>query len=364
MEPTRTVATKKKVCIITCYRQPDYIRAKTLREALSALEGVKLIILKNRHTGILRYLEIMAKTILTRISQHPDIYILTFRGYEMLIPIRIITTGKKMIFDEFINPIEQVIYEHNKYKREGLIHRALRKGYRSWLNMADAIITDTQSHADLSSQMMDIPIAKYTPLIVSTDEKTFKPRSKKDRAQSKKLNIFYYGSMLPLHGINVVLEALLSIRGGGIKLTIIGGNKQVEEKVIGARSRGLDVRYKSWVNFNKLPAYINKSDLCLAGPFGDTFQSQYVITGKAYQFLCMKRPIVVGKNKESQIFTHKKNALVIKQGSPEELAKTIEWARDNRRELRSIGIEGYELYQEKLSNKVLSTEIGKLLSGL
>ena len=46
----------KKVCVITCYKQPDYVRAVTLRAAVVANPGAKLLVVKNSHKGALRYL--------------------------------------------------------------------------------------------------------------------------------------------------------------------------------------------------------------------------------------------------------------------------------------------------------------------
>ena len=157
-----------KICLITCYNQPDYIRAKTLRTALAAMDDVELIIVKNRQRGLLRYLEVAVKLVLVRISRRPDLYFLTFRGYEMLPFVRILSLGKPMVFDEFINPIEQVAYENHYISPTGPLARLALWGYRLWLNTVDLIVTDTLSHADYSAHLMKLPASKYLPLIVST----------------------------------------------------------------------------------------------------------------------------------------------------------------------------------------------------
>src|SRR5680860_564646 len=127
----------KKICIITCYKQPDYIRAKTLRSALRRMPDIELIVLKNSHKGILRYIEVLIKIIVIRKKHNPDIYILTFRGYEMLPITRIITLGKKFVFDEFINLVEWTVYEQKKIKPSGIISKLLKASYRFWLKSTD-----------------------------------------------------------------------------------------------------------------------------------------------------------------------------------------------------------------------------------
>jgi len=354
------MTTKKTVCVITCYKHPDYIRAKTIRAALSARKDIEMIVVKNSNRGIWRYFEVLAKVMVTRIKHNPDIYILTFRGYEMLPFVRMATVGKVFIFDEFINLIEWTVYEQKKIKAGGIADRILRIGYRFWLKSADAILTDTMSHAEYSSKLMNIPISKYVPLIVSTDENTFKavkaPQSKDT------FKVFYYGSMLPLHGVDVVIDAMHLLKNKDIHLTLIGGDDHTKETINSAINAGAKIDYKKWVNFEELPKYMQESDVCLAGPFGGTFQAQFVITGKAYQFLQMKRPIIIGENKESHIFADKKNALVVKQADVKALTDAINWAYDNRGALSSIGEAGYKLYQDKLSNKALAVELDELLS--
>jgi glycosyltransferase involved in cell wall biosynthesis len=353
---------KKIICVITCYKYPDYIRAKTIRAVLKNRQDTEVVVIKNSNKGVVRYIEVIAKVIAVRFSRRPDIYILTFRGYELLPIIRIITVGKKFVFDEFINLIEWVAYEHHKIKPQSVLYKVIYKWYCFWLKSANLILADTVSHADYSSQLMGIPINKYLPLIVSTDEDTFK--TAKLLKPKGIFKVLYYGSMLPLHGVDIVIGAMELLRGKDISLTLIGGSETTKQVIDTAIESGSKINYKKWVNFEELPKYIQESDICLAGPFGGTFQSQYVITGKAYQFLQMRRPIIVGKNKESHIFKDKKNALIVEQSSAQALSKAIEWAYINQDKLPDIGEAGYRLYQDKLSNKVLGEQIEELFGQL
>ena len=106
------------------------------------------------------------------------------------------------------------------------------------------------------------------------------------------------------------------------------------------------------------------ADVCLAGPFGDTFQAQYVITGKAYQYLAMGRPTIVGQNKESGVFRDKHDVLIVPQGDAKSLAETIRWAMNNGDALRRIGLNGQKLFSEKFSNQRLAERLESGLVGL
>ena len=113
-----------------------------------------------------------------------------------------------------------------------------------------------------------------------------------------------------------------------------------------------------------MPHEINKFDLCLGGPFGATVQSQLVITNKTTQFMACAKPVIVGKTKISNLFLDKKNCLIVNQGSASSIANKILWAYQNQKQLKQIGLHGYALYQENLSQNVINNDIANILNRL
>lgn len=352
-----------KVCIVTCYSQPDYIRARTLRAGLTLLDDVELTIVKNRHISLLRYAEVALKVIKVRITVNPDMYLLTFRGYEMLPFMRLVTIGKKLIFDEFVNLIEHTIYEHHKLKVGSIAAKMLQASYRFWLKSANLILSDTPSHADYSAKLMRLPRGQYVPLIVSTDEETFDVLEDKTSRTGDDLKVFFYGLyMLPLHGLSVMLDAMRLLKEQNISLHIIGGKAGTDKIIHNAQREGVHVTYETRVPYKDLVKYMHDADVCLGGPFGGTVQAQFVIGGKVFQFLQSGKPTIIGANKESYIFTDKLDALVVEQANPKALADTLKWAKQHPKELARIGREGKKLYSRILSNKVLSEQLRDLLA--
>jgi glycosyltransferase involved in cell wall biosynthesis len=355
----------KRIAIITCYKDPDYIRARALRQAVRELAGYELVVVKNTRKGLLRYIEVPLRLIWVRLRLRPDVYILTFRGYEMLLFARLITAGKPLVYDEFINLVEWVVYEHKKVSPRSLAAWVIYHFYRALLFLPARIMTDTASHADYSAKLMKISRKKFAPIAVGTDEVTFRMSGSKNKATNDKFVVFYYGSMLPLHGVPVVLDAMKELAGvPSIKLVLIGGKEAVARDVATAQKAGANIEYLSWVDFNELPKYIDAADVCLGGPFGGTLQAEFVITGKTYQFLSMGKPTVVGENNETSIFSNKKDSIVVEQGSPKKLADAIRWAYEHRDELPKIGEKGEKLYRTKLSNEVVAHQLKGLLSEL
>jgi glycosyltransferase involved in cell wall biosynthesis len=371
-----------KLCVITCYDQPDYIRAITLRAASSRLEGVDLVVVKNTRTGILRYAEVFLKMAAIRLRSRPDAYLLTFRGYEMLLPVRLLSLGKPLIYDEFINPIEWVVKEKRRVRAKNgsgrlyvatvrLVSRiiaavvassAFKYLYRKLLQSVDVVLTDSSSHAGVSAKLTGLDPDKFFVVPVGTDETVFAEGGSRKHDKDDSFTVLYYGNMLPLHGLSHVIDAATKMSEDSVRFVLVGGNSQVVDDVASAIKKGAKIEYKSWVDFDKLPGLMQSADLCLAGPFGDTFQSRYVITGKAYQFLAMGRPTVIGANLESDVFTDKVNALVVEQGSSKALVEAIRWAMANEKKLHEIGIAGRDLYSSRYSNEALAGRMRELLA--
>ena len=353
-----------KIAIITCYRDPDYIRARALRAALASLENVEILVIKNSHTNALRYPEVVWKIITTRFKQQPDVYVLTFRGYEMLPIIRLLSLGKPLIYDELVNLVEWVVYEHKKIS--GLLAKTLGAAYSLLLRTCcTVILADTASHADTSSGISRIDRRKYTVIPVSTDEQTFQYRPLKIPDVNEPYRVFFYGYMLPLHGPQFVIDAAEKLKHiPNIEFLIAGRIGTFETAIQEAQQHGANITFRQWVPFDELPSLIAASSINIAGPFGKTFQAQHVINGKVYQFLASGSVALIGSNDNTGLFLNHVNCLLVPQGDAEAIAREIQWAYEHQDQLPAIAAAGRLLYDKDYSNKVIAGQLRAMLDKL
>lgn len=352
-----------KVAYVLSYKQPDYIRTRFLLQSIKKLPRVELFTAINSSSGVLRYLQTIMKLLRIRLLVRPDVYVLGFRGTEIYWLVRLITFGKPLIFDEFLNPYLWIVEEHQKIKPKWLIAPIISMYERFILRTADAILSDTNLHAKYSYENFGGDPKKFTTLYVGTDEEVWKPH-KVDR-DDKKFKVFFYGTVLPLHGFHVIVEAASMIKDKPIEITLVGGaNKKAKMKKIieDIKSRNLsNVIHLPWVNFHDLPRYVSEADLCLGGPFGGTPQAQKVITGKTFQFMSISKPVLIGRVDEEVGFVDKVNCLIVDQASPSELAKAILWAYENRDKLDDIGKRAGELYWKRFSQEAQTNTLEKVI---
>ncbi len=360
-----------KIAVITCYFDPDYVRARTIRAGLKADKRLKLMVIKNQHTGLLRYPEIVWKLLRLRFKDKPDVWLLTFRGQEILPLVLLLAWGKPVIFDEFIVPLAYATGEQHArsfaVSVKHMLARLSKPFYKWWLRQCHFILADTTAHAELSARLSQVNFRHYRVLPVGTDESVFKPTTL-DKTQITVLpfRVFYYGNMLPLHGLPIVLEAIEQLKDReDIEFLIVGGKRSVERKVKAAQAGGAHLTYQAWIPFEQLPKTIYEAAVCLGGPFGNSPQAQRVITGKTYQFLACEAPLIVGASEAtSEFFTDKQNALVVSQANAAALAKAIVWAAEHRSELVDIGRAGRRLYDREFSSSVIAAKLAAMVDEL
>ena len=308
----------------------------------------------------------MWKLIKIRIIHNPKIYILGFRGYEFFWIVRLVTLGKTLIYDHMMSPYDSLVNEKKIIRGKGLLGEAIYSYERSIMLASDLVLTDTKVHTQYFHELFDIPLKKIVAIPVGTDESIFHPDTPVNSAVSSDfLEVLYYGSFLPLHGMDIILKAAFILRGKPIHFTLIGGNRldlsgfhhMIEQL-------GLNhVTHVDWIEYEELPKFIARANLGLGGPFGDTGQASRVITGKTFQFLAMAKPVVIGShNSDEYGFENKVNCLQVPRGDEKALARAILWALENKENLNQIGQRGYELYQSKYSVLQISKKLKGVIS--
>ncbi len=356
-----------KIAVVTCSPKNDYPRARSLRQAFAKCRDVQVLVVRNNHIGFLRYPEIAIRIFKTRIFDRPDAYVITFRGYEMLLFMRLTFVRKPIVFDELINFTEWMI-EQGRLQPGSFAYHIFRR-WNIWMTKrCQLILADTDAHAKKSSILNKLSIDRYKVLPVSADESMFKPLAAASGPSAKKpFTVLYYGHMVALHGLDYVLRAaeLLKDRPD-IEFRLAGGKKQgrVARDCAVAVRRGAHLTHESWLPFEELPTAIHKAGITLGGPFGGTLQARYVVTGKTYQTLASASPVLIGRNEVNEGFVDKKNCLVVPQADAEALAEAIRWAADHPKEMALIGLAGRKLYEQHFSHEIFDKIVARIVEEL
>ncbi len=358
-----------KIAVITCYHDPDYVRARSLRAALKQIDGVTPLVIKNTRKGFGRYFEVLYRVWQTRRQEHPDVYLLTFRGQEILAVVLLLAWGKPVWFDEFIVPGAYARNENHKKSFGTLFKHFLARIseplYNWWLHRCKVILADTAAHAEASAKNARLNLSKYVAVPVGVDESVFKPGTGSQATGTFTVFCNSTGAQ-PLHGVDTAMAAAELLKDNeNIEFFFVGGKRPVRLLAEAVQEKGARVRYERRIDPAELPGVIRSSGLCLGGPFGDTPQANNVVTDETYQMLACEAPVVVGASGATEeYFVDKKNALVVPRADPESLARAIAWASENPRELRGVAENGRKLFEKEFSTAAIARRLQPLVDSV
>lgn len=356
-----------RVCFILGYRAPDYIRGRTICSALADSGAIALTLAVNRSHGLARYWQAIRALLRVRSESDPEVYILGFRGIEIAWLVRWITRGKPLVIDALLSPYA-VLKEEAKLGRSGrLLAPFWRRYEHAMLHQADVALTDTELHARYYRTEFGLPPDRIVAVPVGADEAVPLPAPLPERKPSERFRVLFYGSFLPLHGMDVIIEAAVRVAELPIEFHFIGGTRtQASRFIRSCESHGLrNYVHRLWVPFDGLLRdEIPRADLCLGGPFGGTPQARRVVTSKTSQCLASGKATVVGRIEEDYGFVDRENCLLVEQGDAEALAAALRWAHAHRDELATIGRRGQALYAERLSTRVIAERLVPLVHRL
>jgi len=344
-------------------REPSYVRNAIIYKGLQK-NGVEILdYTASSTTYLARYVKVLSKFIFGRKSD----FNLVFVGFfgQPLVPIIKKLTSKPIILDAFLSAYDTMCFERKRFKPDSPAGK-----FFYWLDKyacenSDRILLDTNAHIDYFVNTFGVQKDKFQRIFVGADESLFYPREM--NREDNRFRVFYYASYLPLHGTEYIIEAAKLVeQDPEIEFKIVGKGPQLTKILQQARRRGVaNVDFIDWLPYEDLPLEIAKADLCLGGHFSGIEKAKRVIAGKTFQFIAMKKPVIVGDcpaNRE--LFTNKENAFMVKMADAESLANGILELKNNESLRKRIAEKGYKTFMEKCNIDVIAQELEGIVRAL
>lgn len=222
--------------------------------------------------------------------------------------------NKKIIIDFFISMYDTLIHDRKKFRDGGIIANICHWLDSDTLMKAECVITDTKADAKYFIKEFKADEDKFETLYLEADTSIYYPREQNKPDELKeKFVVIYFGSILPLQGVDVVLDVIRALKDHkNIYFDIIGPipdryNKPIQD----------NVSYIDWLPQGKLAEHIANADICLAGHFnGSNKKAKRTIPGKAYIYEMMKKKMILGNNKANkELFRDDENHLFVDMGN-------------------------------------------------
>lgn len=232
--------------------------------------------------------------------------------------------NKRLVIDAFTP-----LYDSNVHDRESVSAFSL-KALRYWMldrqsvRLPNLILVDTQQHADYYIQRFNADSSKICVIPVGASAEWFaEPTITRTEPGIK---ILFYGTYIPLHGVNVILRAADILRvNDQLHFELIGKGQTYKQMVTLATDelRLSNVRFAQPVPYEELPRRVASADICL-GIFGKTDKAARVVPNKVYQTLAIARPLITADTPAIRsVFESSVHLMTVPAGDPEALASTI-----------------------------------------
>ncbi|MBI5192085.1 MAG: glycosyltransferase [Nitrospirae bacterium] len=372
------------------------------KDTSQKLEGVKAGsgIVKMLYRLLLAYSKLISKFM--RVG-HYDAIIVGYAGHIDIFLAKVLNLfrRKPLIFDAFLSLYDTAVMDR-RIVRQGSFKAKLLRFLDTWsCRLADAVLLDTQAHIEYFVKEFGLPAGKFFAVPVGSALSSYQAnssppcggRSGGGGNGKDKFEILYFGSYIPLHGVDVIIHAAKILQdekphphlnplpeGEEISLPFKGRDRvgmgsysskvEIVFTMIGTgqllpamKQLASDLELKN-INFidrfveeKELIKYIQRADICL-GIFGKTEKALRVIPCKVYNCLQMGRSLITGNTVATEgILKHKENAFLCRPGDPDDLARGITELKNDANLREHIGANGYKYFENNFSVEAIGKRV-------
>jgi len=341
-------------------REPSYVRNAILLKMLEKSGAEIIHCTDSSQTYPARFLKVLCKFLLRK-DEDIDCVFVGFLG-QPLVPIIRLLTNKPIIFDAFLSTFDTLCCDRKRFRPGSSTGKFFHWLDRYSCMLADSILLDTAAHIDYFTKTFGVPENRFHRVFVGADDSIFYPREVMKDTHT--FRVFYYSSFLPLHGTENIIEAAGRLcEQPDIEFVIVGKGPEHTRIRSLARNLGIgNVRFIDWLPYEQLPLEIAQADVCLGGHFSDIDKAKRVIAGKTFQFLAMKKPVIVGDCEGNrELLTDRQNTLFVRMADANSLAAAILELKYNVVLREHIAEGGYKTYLENCTVSVIGEQLKVIL---
>jgi glycosyltransferase involved in cell wall biosynthesis len=280
-----------------------------------------------------------------------DVLIVGYPGHFDFPAARWAARGRPVVFNPLVSLADTLVSDRGRFRRGSFAARTLEAVDRRAFRSADLIVADTNAHAEFLADRTGVDRSQFAVCFVGAEERVFRPVW----AWSEPFTCLFVGKLIPLHGIETILEAARLIPD--VRFRVVGSG-QLEAPLA---QRPENVEWVHWVEYERIPEELAQAG-CALGIFGTSDKARRVIPNKAYQALACGTPLVTGDTEAArELLVDAESALLVPPGDPEALAAAIRRLAHDPDLAEHLSGGGLYTFQERASERVLGERWRQLL---
>ncbi len=320
-----------------------------------------------------------------RASGGASVAVVGFNGQLDVLLLRLLALryGPRIVFAPLVSVTETLIEDRRIYARGGVAARALR--LLDWLccRAADVTVVDTDEHRRYFIEELGVDPSRLITCYLGADAVAFEvgpappvaaaPAQAIDAAGGTpgvaaeavrpRLEVLYFGQYLPLHGLDVIVDAVgrLAWRED-LAFTFIGTGPLRARIEMALRATRAQVRFVDWVPYQDLAGVIARADIVL-GIFGSSRKARMVIPNKLFEAALVGRAIVSSDTPAVRELFESDRDLLLCAAEGRALAEAISRLAGDGDLRRRLGCSARDLMRERFSEAALGRAWREALAG-
>ncbi len=295
----------------------------------------------------------------------PVLYLLSFFP-ESAKPSRVIADAFISIYDTVVND-RKLLSSENFFA--GVLHHIERRAFRA----ATSVVVDTDQNARYYASLLAVDRSRFVHIPLSLHRSVADTLPYVVR-HGNRLRVVFVGTMVPLHGIETLCNAILLLpHSCPVDFRLVGNGQEslfVERLLtqLGERSIGDGPRVewvREWQDMPFVIEEVQAADLCI-GILGTGAKTQRVWPYKNYLYMAQGRALVTARTPVA-VDIQQHHGLPcffsVPPGDSVQLAKLIERLCSDRSSLNKVAQAGRMCYDARLSGSRIGTFLFSVLAG-
>jgi len=291
--------------------------------------------------------------------------IVGYPGYFDVFLARFLNLFKRrqIVLVAFISLYDTIVIDREQLAVESWKAKALKWIDRMAFARADLVLVDTRQQGDYFANLFGLQRDRFERSFVGHEFDCYE-KGQVAKGRSNKYGVLFFGTYVPLHGIDLILDAAELLRGEpDIEFTLIGNGQLYPEMREQAEVRNLtNIRFvDTWIEAEELAEQVHAADVCL-GIFGRTEKAARVIPYKVFGAMALKKPVVTRDSPAiRELLADGESVLLCREGTGRELADAILKLRDRPEETARLARQGYAAYREHASPGAVGNSLLNIL---
>jgi len=288
-----------------------------------------------------------------------DVMVVGYPGHLDIYLARVLCRiiRKPLVWDVLMS-IVLISEERGLQKSSPNALRLIKTIERIGCNLPDILIVDTLVFSEWYQSTYGVLPHKIRLLPLGADDRIFKPVSK-DFLPRERFICLYYGTFIPNHGVQYILDAANILKSNeSIHFELIGQGPEVDKYKQRAEQDGLtNITFYGWMEPGELVSHANQVDVCL-GTFAKTPQAVMTMHNKVHESLAMALPVITGDSPAIRLnLIDRRHILLCERENGAALSEAILTLFNNPELRRTLTREGHSFYLSHFSFEI----IGELL---